>query len=365
MDKNNIKIIGLIIIILLGLQATKMVCSCFGLKSKDIVMLCNAKDIINLSIPDLKFIDKKLSKRNSLKEEISEIKNYILGIGNKTPRDIVEIQFGINRYLNIQQKCVEPEISSTIYVDEINKNDYLTSGEIKISNETGYKIDIEELLKEPLCKNITKDSKILVYHTHTNESYVSDITKINDISIPPRSEDENINVIKVGDELCNNFLKLGYSTIHSKKYHNVPKDKGAYARSLNTVEEYIKKDPDIEIVLDIHRDGISDSKKLREVSKIDNKDVAKIMFVVGTDSTGLSHKEWRENLKFAIKLQKKLISYNPDIVKPIFISKNRYNQHLTNFSLIIEIGGDGNVITESMESTKYIAKALDNLICND
>ena len=86
------------------------------------------------------------------------------------------------------------------------------------------------------------------------------------------------------------------------------------------------------------------------------------MFVVGTNATGLSHDNWRENLKFAIKLQEKLISYNPNIVKPIYVSKNRYNQNLTNFSLIIEVGGDGNVITESIESTKYIARALNDLI---
>ena len=98
------------------------------------------------------------------------------------------------------------------------------------------------------------------------------------------------------------------------------------------------------------------------VEKMDNKNIAKIMFVVGTNATGLKHDEWKENLKFALKLQQKLIGYNPNMVKPILVSKNRYNQHLTNSSLIIEIGGDGNLITESIESTKYIAKALNEVI---
>ena len=66
-------------------------------------------------------------------------------------------------------------------------------------------------------------------------------------------------------------------------------------------------------------------------------------------------------MKFALKLQKKLIEYNPSIVKPIFISKNRYNQHLTNCSLLIEIGGDGNLISESIQSAKYIARALNEI----
>ena len=284
-----------------------------------------------------------------------------MGIGDEDPRNILEIQFGIKKYLSISESAVINNEYKII--DDLSKqNDFLDSGEIKITNETDYDIDIEKLLKEPLSKNITKDDKILVYHTHTNESYISDITKLNDMSISPRSEDENINVVKVGDWLCDNLSKLDFCTMHSKKYHNVPKDKGAYARSFDTVLECMKKEPSIKIIFDIHRDGVSDSKKLREVYRIGDKDIAKIMFVVGTNATGLSHDNWRENLKFAIKLQEKLISYNPNIVKPIYVSKNRYNQHLTNFALIIEIGGDGNVITESIESTKYIARALNDLV---
>jgi len=63
------------------------------------------------------------------------------------------------------------------------------------------------------------------------------------------------------------------------------------------------------------------------------------MFVVGTDGTGLEHPNWRENLKLAIKLQQKLNEKYPGITRPIYISRNRYNQHLTNGSLIVEIGG--------------------------
>jgi len=66
----------------------------------------------------------------------------------------------------------------------------------------------------------------------------------------------------------------------------------------------------------------------------------------------------------AIKLQQKLNEKYPGITRPIYISRNRYNQHLTNGSLIVEIGGDGNTINECLESTKYLAEVLNDVINN-
>jgi stage II sporulation protein P len=88
------------------------------------------------------------------------------------------------------------------------------------------------------------------------------------------------------------------------------------------------------------------------------------MFVVGTDATGLEHPNWRENLKLAITLQQKLNEKYPGITRPIYISYNRYNQHLTPGSLIVEVGGDGNTIDECLESTKYLAEVINEVINN-
>lgn len=343
----------------------------FGSQIKSGLTFNKAENIINFSIPRMEFVGKKDNKRNDLKDELVTLRKYILGIDNTKARDIIEVEFGINRRKNVAYEKLEKtnvEGISSIFCNnetderEIKQSKVLTSGKITITNETNYKIDIDSLLKEPLKRKFKRSDEILIYHTHTNESYISDISKLNDMSVPQRSKDENINVIRVGDELKNNLQNLNQKAIHNMKYHNVPNDKGAYARSLNTVEDCIKNDSNIAVTLDIHRDGISDRRKLRMVEKIDNKNVAKIMFVVGTNATGLKHNEWKENLKFALKLQEKLIGYNANMAKPIFVSKNRYNQHLTNSSLIIEIGGDGNLVTESIESTKYIARALSEVI---
>lgn len=329
----------------------------------------DAKGIISMAVPYVEIEEKGSGKRSSLVQELRQMKKYVFGVGGDAPKEIVSIQLGLGSRSSHDTYTVKTNVEgiSSIYcigdevADRVDKNEVVVSGGLKITNETDYKIDVQRLMSEPLKYKFDDDSKVLVYHTHTNESYLSDISDINNMSIPPRSSDERINVVRVGQELCANLEGFNIRTIHSKKYHNVPNDRGAYARSLATVFEYIKKDPSISVTLDIHRDGISDSRKLRMVENVDSVNVSQIMIVVGTNKTGLSHDRWRENLKFALKLQKKLIEYNPNIVKPIFISKNRYNQHLTDCSLLIEIGGDGNLIDESIQSTKYIARALSEI----
>jgi stage II sporulation protein P len=116
------------------------------------------------------------------------------------------------------------------------------------------------------------------------------------------------------------------------------------------------------MTIDLHRDAVS-GQKLRVVKQVNGKSAAQIMFVIGTDSK-LSNPKWRENLKLAVKIQARLNELYPGIAKPIYISKNRYNQHLTNGSVIVEIGGDGNVIDECVRSTEYLARAINDVLYN-
>jgi stage II sporulation protein P len=117
------------------------------------------------------------------------------------------------------------------------------------------------------------------------------------------------------------------------------------------------------MVIDVHRDALKDN-QLRVVTDINGKKAAKIMFVVGTDATGLTHPNWKENLKLAITLQKKLDNKYPGLTRPILISYNRYNQHLTNGAMLVEVGGDGNLMSECLESSKYLAEVIGEVINN-
>ena len=258
------------------------------------------------------------------------------------------------------------EVSSSITFEgdvensDQQNNPVVTNGKIKVVNETKYSIDIDRLLKEPLKLNTAKTGpQIFVYHTHTTESYIKDIGQLHDQSVPSRTTDSKYNVVRVGDALISNLKKyninvLHNSTIHDKDYNS------SYVKSLGTLTNYVDKYPSLKMTIDLHRDAAG-KEKLRVAKKINGKDYAQIMFVIGTDSK-LSNPKWRENLKLALKIQSRLNEIAPGIAKPTYISNNRYNQHLTNGSVIIEIGGDGNVIDECVRSTTYLAQAINDVI---
>ncbi|MDO8686563.1 MAG: stage II sporulation protein P [Clostridiales bacterium] len=255
------------------------------------------------------------------------------------------------------------EDASSIYYEVEAKGSSLKAP-ITLQNETKYKIDVEKFLKEPLeLKFSKKGPKILIFHTHTTESYLQKIADIGKKNISSWSRDSRYNVVRAGNEIKQLLeKKYGINSIHNATVHDYPDYNKSYLNSAETVKKILKSYPSIKMVLDIHRDGLGSSgNKLRTTVVIEGKNTAKIMFVVGTAERA-SHPMWRENLKLALKLQDALNSKYPGLTKPILISSNRYNQNLSGGGLIIEIGGDGNTLDEALESTKYLSWAINEVI---
>jgi len=145
----------------------------------------------------------------------------------------------------------------------------------------------------------------LIVHTHTSECYTP--TKEYDY-IPSgnfRTQNSGVNVVKVGETLKVFLESNQFKVIQDTTYHDYPKYSGSYDRSLATVEKNLKENSNIEMVIDLHRDAVSNNNEFRPVVNIANRDAAQLMFVVGTNGGGLKHDEWKENLKLAIKIQEK------------------------------------------------------------
>lgn len=267
--------------------------------------------------------------------------------------------------LNADDSILKEASSSISFEGDIEdyekeNNPVISNGKINVINQTNYSIDINKLLSEPLKLNTSKKGpQILVYHTHTTESFLKSIDEYTMKNIASRSSNNNYNVVKVGDALINNFKKYNINVLHNSTIHDLDYN-SSYVKSLKTLTDYVDKYPSLKMTIDLHRDALGEG-KLRVVKKINGKNVAQIMFVIGTDSK-LSNPKWKENLKLAIKVQERLNEICPGLAKPIYISKNRYNQHLTNGSVIVEIGGDGNVIDECVRSTSYLAQAINDVI---
>jgi len=234
---------------------------------------------------------------------------------------------------------------------------------IAIKNFTKHKIDVAKLLSEPLDLDFSKKGpKVLVYHTHTSESYVLKKEDLGKKDVPAFNSNPKYNVVRVGEELAENLRKYGIETLHNATVHDNNRS-AAYGVAIKTLESYMKSYPSIKVYIDIHRDAAKDT-KYRPVTTINGKNAAQIMFVVGTNDQ-LPHDNWQENLKFALKIQKKLNEKYPGLARPMWIVGKRYNQHVSKQALLVEVGGDGNLLSECIESMKYLAEAINEVLSEE
>ena len=244
----------------------------------------------------------------------------------------------------VQQSSVaETGVTTEVITNNpIKENFNVEYGKVKIKNQTDY-----ELTQEILNPNITIDNKnILIFHTHSCESYTSSQNFQYTPTGTFRTTDLNFTVTRVGTELEDQLKQYNLNVIHNTDYHDYPSYNGSYTRSLATVENILKDNPS-DIIIDLHRDAIGSRSDYAPTVKIGENDVAaQIMFVIGTNGGGLWHPNWNQNLKFAIKIQEKAEEMYPGLFKPIMLTKSRYNQHAGKYANIIEVGATGNTLDQ-------------------
>jgi stage II sporulation protein P len=228
---------------------------------------------------------------------------------------------------------------------------------IKIKNQTSYEIT-EDIFNEKLTLT---NKNILIFHTHTCESYTPSENYQYTQTGNFRTTDKNYSVARVGEELKKYLAEYGYDVVHDSTYHDYPAYTGSYSRSLETVSNLLETQ-DAEIIIDLHRDAIGSNSDYAPTVKIGDEYAAQLMFVIGTDGGGLWHPNWKKNLQFAIAVQKKAEEMYPGLFKSIIVRNSRYNQHLGEAACIIEVGATGNTLEQCLVSQKYLAKIFDEVL---
>ncbi len=274
---------------------------------------------------------------------------------------------------NADKKSVLPQngtvvgLSGELPIKEIDSSQKKAIGteKILIKNETNYSVSPNELLKEKLGLDMSKTGpKILIVHTHGSESYTEEGKEFYTEGTGDRNTDTSFNVVFVGDKIAEVFERAGIEVIHDRTMHDQPSYNGSYGNSLKAVEKYTEEYKSIQVVLDIHRDAIvyQDGTKAKTATEIDGKNAAQLMFVVGTNEGGLTHDNWRENLKFAVKLQSAINKKYPSLMRGINLRKERFNGHTTKGSLIIEVGTSGNTLKEAIYGATLAAEVIADFV---
>ncbi len=257
-----------------------------------------------------------------------------------------------------------------IYVNKSTDNTDIDSNNPSLSqentitfrNETDFEPCVETLLNAKPAFTITGNTpNILIIHTHTSESYTPDDIHPYIPSDTSRTLDSEFNVVRIGTHLANRLRESGIEVVHDKTIHDYPSYSGSYARTLDTIKSNLQMYPDISVVIDIHRDAIIDDDgtnlKTFCLASRDGQTLesAELMLVVGTDKGGMDHLNWESNLSFAVKLQDEISKLYPKLMRPINLRNERFNQHATVGSLILEVGSSGNTLSEALNAIDLFA----------
>lgn len=225
--------------------------------------------------------------------------------------------------------------------------------------------EILKVLKQsPEIKLSEGKPQVLIFHTHATESYEMQDLGYYLNGSSARTTDTKHNMVRVGEEIVKQLKSANIGVIHDKSLYDYPSYNGAYQRSAAKVEEYLKKYPSITVVLDIHRDAIEQGGgvRVKPTAEINGKKAAQVMIIAGVDDGTMDFKNWRENMKFASALQTSMEKSFPGLTRAAMVCHRRYNMHLANNSLLIEVGGHANTLSEAVYSGEMIGKSLVNVL---
>lgn len=223
-----------------------------------------------------------------------------------------------------------------------------------ITNIGADELNAEKLGNMDMTMKQTADQpQILIYHTHSQEGYVDSV-----------AGDDSTTIMGVGEHLKEILeSEYGYHVLHHMGKYDVETRDSAYSRSLPEIEQLLADNPTIEVVIDLHRDAVSEDTHL--VMDVDGKPTAKFMFFNGisrTTKNGRIHYLYNENLEmnlaFSFQAKWKAEEYYPGLTRRNYLNAYRYNMHVCPKTMLIELGAQNNTLEEAMNACGPIAHIL-------
>ncbi len=238
-------------------------------------------------------------------------------------------------------------------------NFYIVDSATAVSDDL---FDAKKLLGKNMTMKAASDKpQILIYHTHSQETY-SDSRK-------GKEEDTVVGLGTYLTELLEE--KYGYHVMHDKTKYDLmggTLDRNlAYNYACDGVKKILDKNPAIEVVIDLHRDG-ADGKR---VVKVNGKDTAQVMLFNGLSRNAkgeiayLKNSNLQDNLAFSLQMQLKGRELYPGLMYKNYLHAYRYNLHLRKKSLLVETGTDKNTVEEAMNAMEYLAEILYDVLSGE
>ncbi len=237
------------------------------------------------------------------------------------------------------------------------KKHYCIDGTTSSSAE---QLNIKKLLKQDMTLAEDADGpQILIYHTHSLEGYRDS-----------KSGDLNESVVGLGDYLTELLTeRYGYEVLHDRNTYDSDRDR-AYGVAGPALEQILAENPSIEIVIDLHRDGVPEDVYL--LTEVNDTVMAPVMFFNGlsyTNTSGpvsaLSNPNLSTNLAFSLQMELLASEYYPGFTRGIYLKGLRYNMHYCPKSLLVEVGAQTNSLQEAMNAMPPLADTLNRVLSGE
>lgn len=262
-----------------------------------------------------------------------------------------------------EEMVLQNSKNQAIITAENNSLQRVTLGTMKILNYSSKRnIDFTSLGDSNITLTKASD-KILIYNTHTSESYSNSENYQFEYTGTKRTTDANFNMLAIAKEFSENLNSKGFQAIQDTTPHDYGTYTSAYAKSRITVTDALLKMGGAAISIDVHRDATSDL-EYRPVADIKGVKVAQLMLVMGVGSDTTNNPYYEDNLKLALKIQQLADKVYPGLFRPMYIRNSVYNQDLNKYSLLVEVGATGNTIEEAKLATRCLTNLL-NIIYKD
>lgn len=223
-------------------------------------------------------------------------------------------------------------------------------------------LDAVSLLEKDLRMSTgAENPQILIYHSHSQEEFADS-----------NPGDSSTTIVGIGEYLTTLLRDTyGYHVLHVTDTFDIVDGKldrnKAYNYAQETISRVLEENPSIEVVIDLHRDGVTGGKRL--VTEINGKPTAKIMFFNGLSRTNqngelsyLPNPYIQDNLAFSLQLARYAKEYYPDWFRTIYLRGYRYNLHLRPKALLVECGAQTNTVEEEMNAMEPLADILNKVL---
>lgn len=225
-----------------------------------------------------------------------------------------------------------------------------------LSNETLLR---ESRVSPDFTISDTDEPQVLIYHTHTTESFEPFVRENMDAEFNYRTTDDTKNMIMVGNAIQAELEAKGIGVIHVTEVHDYPSYNGSYGRSRESIMPILEQYPEIKVALDIHRDAIAgEDYAAQPYVEINGREAAQIMIISGCDDGTLDMPDYMKNFHFAAGLQRQIEGDYNGLTRPVLFDYRHYNQDLTTGSLLIEVGSHGNTLDQAQYSGQLIGRSL-------